>query len=211
MLGIPSVRVIRRKQFGKAAERGRKRAERLVHQLPDLREEILAGVVQDVRRQAEPVVDRALRQAEPLVEQAMRQAAPLVERATGRKRRARRRGAVGLALIALLAGFALAGYILWQRRDKEPARLVSEPDEPSRTPASSPSPASSGPSGPDAAREPSQAPERTHAAMHREPAAARPSAQGAPGVPAFPASASAPSASLRDRVPEGGHRPFSPR
>lgn len=93
--------------------RGRKRhrVEAVRESLPQALDEALG----ELKTQAQPVVDRALR-------------------------RKQRRSKKPLALLLLLAAGAVVAYLLWNRRDQEPAYLAGTPDEPDATPDASPSP-----------------------------------------------------------------------
>ena len=73
-----------------------------------------------------------------MVRDLQREVAPLVERATGRTRR--RGPGRGFLVVLLLGAAATIAYLLWQRRDEQPAYLMDEPERPSVTPAGSPNP-----------------------------------------------------------------------
>jgi hypothetical protein len=192
----------RQKQLTKAAGRGRKRAEAFVDSLPDaaeLRENLTQDrvneIVRDVRRQAEP----------------------LVERATGRRRRSRRRGTIGLAIALVMLTVAIVGFVLWQRREKEPATLIEAPQQPRSTPGNSPEPSSSG--GPNGTRgEEPLGVERTHSeareatpAWRRAPEEGQGETGSAGGGPIFPSAYApqVPFAQARPNLPST--QPFTPR
>jgi hypothetical protein len=108
------------KRFAQLARRGRDRADSLRESLPDAHD-----LVDEIRDQAQPVMERTRKSA-----------TDAVNRATGRKPARSKKPFVLLALL-LLAG--LAAYVILNRRDNEPATLLSEPDQPDVQPAAGPS------------------------------------------------------------------------
>jgi hypothetical protein len=133
------------RQIERAVERGRARMESLAEQISN---ETVGELLDDLRHEAAPIAARAM----PILERA-------AERATGRRRKSRK-PKVALVILGLLALAGVVAYLLWQRRDEEPAFLMPQPDEPDLTPAQTPPatpwapPApSAGPVAPDVAPE----------------------------------------------------------
>jgi cytoskeletal protein RodZ len=92
--------------------RGEELAERLSSEvIPDL-----AHRLEDLRDDAKPYVQEAAKHVP--------------------RRRRSRKGQVArlVAALAFAAAVAVVAYLIWQRRDQEPARLVEEPDQPLTTP-----------------------------------------------------------------------------
>lgn len=132
-----------RRSFARLLRRGRSRAEHvaedLAERIPEMTEDLLGDLG-----------DR--------VEAWQKEAAPFVESVAERvPRRRRSRKKTALRLVAGIA-FALAvaavAYLIWQRRDTEPAFLVEEPDEPLTTPDESAPSADGSPNGDDPAVQP---------------------------------------------------------
>jgi hypothetical protein len=113
------------KDARKLVGRGRHRAEALREVLPEP-----ATLVAEIRGQALPAVEAAREQAERAREQAERV----------RRRRNRRRPSGVIVVAALIALGAVVAYLLFARRDMEPAYLASSPDEPDTAPAGDPGP-----------------------------------------------------------------------
>ena len=133
-------------------ERGRHRAEALRDALPEP-----LDIIADLREQAEPVIRAAREQ---------------VDRAPAPPKKSRSKKP--LLVIALAVVGAVVAYLLFSKRDNEPAYLVHEPDAPDESPAepSSPGGVSENGSSPDASPgQPSspvngeEAPERASAFM----------------------------------------------
>ncbi|MFA7248378.1 MAG: hypothetical protein WC273_01975 [Dehalococcoidia bacterium] len=137
MSSIPSMRSLDTRPLERAVERGRARMESLAETISN---EGVAEFIEELRQDAAPIIERAV---------------PMIERATKRRRR-RRKPQIALALLALSAVAAVIAYLLWQRRDEEPAYLMHSPDLPDLTPAGTP-PSDSPSAGP---AEPEPAPER---------------------------------------------------
>ncbi len=123
-----------RRLAGRLMDRGKHRAEAIRDSLPEPEE-----VMNDLREQAQPVVERAR-------ERAMQ--------ASGRKRSRSKKPLLLIALLAVAAG--VAAYLLFIRRDQEPAYLMTEPDRPDVEPAS---PAPSGSSPADDSPRPNETPD----------------------------------------------------
>lgn len=118
MLGFPqSQRARMQREASTLASRGRHRAEQWRESLPEAGE-----LLSDLREQAEPVVKAARDRAE--------QARP------GKRRRSRR----PLLIIGVLALGALVAFLIFRRRDEEPARLMGEPGQPETPTAGEPAP-----------------------------------------------------------------------
>lgn len=142
-------RLKRRSPYARDARRwwrkGRERAEEIAEHL---QEETIPALTHEVSDR----VDSLRSEAAPLVKSFSEQ----VPQRRSRKARAFRLF-LGLAAVATVA---VVAYIVWQRRDQEPAYLVQEPDEPM-------SPEASGPGGSPAAQaspngQPSDAVGRPH-------------------------------------------------
>jgi len=99
--------------------RGRHRAEALRDALPEA-----GDVLAELREQAEPVLRAAREQAEK---------APLPQRKRSRSKKP-------FVFLALLALGAVIAYILFSKRDEDPAYLMHEPDAPDASPVDPPSP-----------------------------------------------------------------------
>lgn len=135
MLGFPrSQRKRVERETRTLAERGRERADRLREALPEAGE-----FLDDLREQAEPMVKAAREQAEPMVKAARDRAEPMVqaarERAEQARPRKRRRSKRPLVIIGLVALAALVAFLIFRKRDEEPAYLMSEPERPDMSPA----------------------------------------------------------------------------
>lgn len=121
MLGMSNnPRTRAEKRLSRLARSGRHRADSLRESLPDPQD-----LMDDLRDQAQPVMERTRRSA-----------TDAVNRATGRKPA---RSKKPFALVALLVLAGVVAYVILNRRDKEPAKLVVEPDQPDLQPASGPS------------------------------------------------------------------------
>lgn len=138
MLGMPNnSRTRAEKRLSRLARRGRDRADSLRDSLPDPQD-----LMDDLRDQAQPVMERTRKSA-----------TEAVNRATGRKPA---RSKKPFALLALLLVAGVVAYVIFNRRDNEPAKLVVKPEQPDLQPASGPSspapvngaPSSSGPMSP---------------------------------------------------------------
>jgi len=121
MLGMSNnPRTRAEKRLSRLARSGRHRADSLRDSLPDPQD-----LMDDLRDQAQPVMERTRKSA-----------TQAVNRATGRKPA---RSKKPFALVALLLIAGVVAYVIFNRRDKEPAKLVAEPDQPDLQPASGPS------------------------------------------------------------------------
>ena len=97
--------------------------------------ENVSDLIEELRHEAGPLIERAV----PMIEQ-------VAEHVSGRRKR--RRSKLPFIVVGLLAVAGVVAYLLWQRRDEEPAYLVHEPDLPDVTPAGMPdAPSSETPSG----------------------------------------------------------------
>lgn len=151
----------------------------------------------DLRERAEPVLKAAREQAEPVLEAAREQ----VEKAQVPQRK-RSRSKKPFFLLGLVVIGAVVAYLIFSRRDQEPAYLMEEPDEPQDSPAQQPSPGmSQNGSSPEGAPSGSPAapingegvPERASAQMASEPAQPTQASSSAPAPASNPyASTSAP-------------------
>lgn len=188
--------ILSRQPFSRTLSRGRRRASAL----------------------AETIVDDAVADLVQGIEHAT---APLIERATGRSRRRQHRGrTLALAACALALGAGVA-YLLWRRRDQQPAYLVEEPERPHVAPAGSPPPAAgpTGPGAPERRTEPPLTAEPVYAGGERELPDTRAGAgqrdprdpRAHDAGPALPSTvARAPFAASKDQLPHVA-RPALPR
>lgn len=149
-------------------ERGRHRAEALRESLPEA-----AELISDLRDQAEPVLKAAREQAA---------GTPLAQKKKSRSKKP-------LIFIALAVAGAVVAYLIWSKRDHEPAYLMEEPDVPDTSPADAPSGSGNG-STPDADPSPgvNGVPERASAYMAGEPARPTQAGSASPSVPSTPTS-----------------------
>lgn len=150
----------------------------------------------DLREQAEPMVKAAREQAEPVLKAAREQA----DKASIPQRKKQSRSKKPIFLLGFLIVGAVVAYLIFSRRDQEPAYLMEEPDEPQDSPAQQPSPGESqNGSAPDGSspNTPSSingegVPERVSAQITSEPAQPTQASSSAPGVnPYAPTNASA--------------------
>ncbi|MGE3856320.1 MAG: hypothetical protein AB7G21_05135 [Dehalococcoidia bacterium] len=134
----PKMTAIDARQLERAVERARSRIESIAETVSN---ETVGEILEDLRHEAAPIAARAV----PILERA-------AERATGRRRKSRK-PKIALIAAGVVAVAGLVAYILWQRRDEEPAYLTQTPDRPDLTPAQTPPSApeapSSGPSAPE--------------------------------------------------------------
>lgn len=174
-------------------ERGRHSAEALRDALPEP-----SDVIADLREQAEPVIRAAREQ---------------VDRAPAPPKKSRSKKP--LLVIALAVVGAVVAYLLFSKRDNEPAYLVHEPDAPDESPAepSSPGGMSQNGSSPDASpSQPSapvngeEAPERASAFMASQLAQPTQASSSSMPASAMPASSPEPQATAfqaaEPRTPE---------
>ncbi len=107
--------------------RGRHSAETLRESAEALREALpeAGAVLADLREQAEPVLRAAREQAEKT---------PLPQRKRSRSKKP-------FVFVAFAVIGAVIAYILYAKRDDEPAYLMHEPDAPDASPADPPAPA----------------------------------------------------------------------
>lgn len=126
------------RQIERAVERGRERMESIADSIShELTQENMNALIEGLRHEAAPMVERAM----PMIGQA-------VERATGRKKR-RARSKLPFIVAAVIAIAGIVAYLLWPRRDEQPAYLMHAPDDPDIKPVSMPPSApSAGPSDP---------------------------------------------------------------
>lgn len=199
----PSLPSIDARNIERVVERGRARMTTLAEAISNERVgERVGELIEDLRHEAAPMIERAV---------------PIIERATGRRHR--RWPKVALVLLGLGALAAVLAYLLRERRDQEPARLMHSPDRPDVTPAGTPPSGSSEPQpgGGEPAEERARPSDATparelaatpHAALgHRELREDRPIESGR----ALPASGSAPFAMSPVRLPSNARRPWLPR
>ena len=138
MPSMPSMSSIDARQIERAVERGRERMESIADSIShELTQDNMNALIEGLRQEAVPMVERAM----PMIELA-------VERATGRKKR-RARSKMPFVVAAVVAVAGILAYLLWQRRDEQPAYLLHTPDDPDIKPVSMPPSApSAGPSDP---------------------------------------------------------------
>ncbi len=146
-----------RARVERLARDGRRRADALRESIPDEARQAPAQalhVVQELKEQVEPIVDRALH-----------------------RRRSRGRARWVIGLLALVA-IGVAAYMIWRRDDEEPAFLEDEPT-PDITPAAPFAPTDRGPVAPSEPEDaPSASPSSSPAASaYREAVGARGSAE----------------------------------
>lgn len=123
-----------RRGLARLVRRGRSRAEHVAEDLAERLPEMTDDVLSDLSGRFESWQ----KEAGPLVES-------VVERVP-RRRRSRKMTVLRLvAGIAFAVGVAVVVYLIWQRRDTEPAQLIEQPDEPLATPGE-PSPSANDPS-----------------------------------------------------------------
>lgn len=183
-------------------ERGRHRAEALRDALPEP-----GDVMTELREQAEPVLKAAREQAEPALKSAREQAEPMLKAAREQAEKApipqrkQSRSKKPFLLLGLLVIGAVVAYLIFSRRDQEPAYLMEEPDEPQDSPAQQPSPGmsqngsapDSTPSGMPSTVNGEDVPERASAQMASEPAQPTQASSSAPAPASNPyASTNAP-------------------
>jgi len=125
------------RQIERAVDRARSRIESIAETVSN---ETVGEILEDLRHEAAPIAARAV----PILERA-------AERATGRRRKSRK-PKIALIALGLIAVAGVVAYLLWQRRDEEPAYLMHSPDRPDLTPAQTP------PSAPEAPEAPSSGP-----------------------------------------------------
>jgi hypothetical protein len=119
-----AARIPDRQGLGRLLRRGRSRAEHIAEDLGERLPEMTEEVLSDLSDRLESWQ----KEAAPLVES-------VVERVPKRRRRSRKKTALRLLVgIAFAVTVAVIAYLIWQRRDTEPAYLVEEPDEPLATP-----------------------------------------------------------------------------
>lgn len=122
MPALPSRPSLDRLQIERAMERGRARMGALADIMTA---EHMAELIDDLRDEAAPMIERVL---------------PMIERAARRRRRGRgRKLAMATLGIMGLAGIAgIVAYLFWPRRDEEPAHLMDAPEAPHVAPAGTP-------------------------------------------------------------------------
>lgn len=135
----PKMAAIDARQLERAVERARSRIESIAETVSN---ETVGEILEDLRHEAAPIAARAV----PILERA-------AERATGRRRKSRK-PKIALIAAGVVAVAGLVAYILWQRRDEEPAYLTQTPDRPDLTPAHTPPSAPEAPSSGPSASEP---------------------------------------------------------
>ena len=175
--------------------------------------EQVASLIEDLRDEAAPYVERAI---------------PMIERAAGLpRRRSHRKRNIGLAALVLAGIAGVIAYLFWQRRDMQPAYLMDAPTEPRVTPTgSAPSDSPSAPSAPEPSDdhrvEVPHPVEPLDARSDRELASAtgprderelRDARDERPNESArsLPTSASVPFATSRVQLPESARRSWLPR
>jgi len=211
MSALPSRPSLDRRQIERAMERGRARMGALADTMTA---EHMAELIDDLRDEAAPMIERAL---------------PMIERAARRRRRGRGRK-VAMATLGImgLAGIAgIVAYLFWPRRDEEPAYLMDAPDAPHVAPVGTPpteSPTDGPTSSPNgdvyAGAVPTEPPIEARSDRElagttgfrderdaREPRDERP----IEGGPSFPTTARVPFASSRIQLPDSTRRTWLPR
>jgi len=138
-ISSPKMKKRARKTASKAQARAKKRFLRFVsfgrHQADAFRDSL-----PEAQKAAQSAASRAANTAQHLADDLRDQAQPAVDRAlkaAGRKPRRSKKPYIAIALFAVLAG--IAAYVIFSRRDQEPAYLMTEPDQPDVEPAIGPS------------------------------------------------------------------------
>jgi|GEM_PF-2813831 len=154
----------------------------------------------ELREQAEPALKLAREQARQQAEPMLKAARERAEKASIPQRKQSRSKRPFLLLGLVMIG-AVVAYLIFSRRDQEPAYLMEEPDEPQDSPAQQPSPGmsqnggspDSAPSGTPSTINGEGVPERASAQMAAEPAQPTQASSSAPAPASNPyASTNAP-------------------
>ena len=138
-ISSPKMKKRARKTANRAQARAKKRFLRFVsfgrHQADAFRDSL-----PEAQKAAQSAANRAANTAQHLADDLRDQAQPAMDRAlkaAGRKPRRSKKPYIAIALFAVLGG--IAAYVIFSRRDQEPAYLMTEPDQPDVEPATGPS------------------------------------------------------------------------